>query len=404
MSHQKVTEELARGEHISITNFVDCLLSEADSVGASDIHIDPKIHSVRIRFRIDGMLRDAHHPPISILPEIVSRIKVLSRLRTDEHFASQDGRFRYTTIDSGSIVDMRVSIIPTFHGESVVLRLLRNTLEHQSLDLMGFGSGDIAKITTALQKTSGMILATGPTGSGKTSTLYTLIKMLCSDEISIVTIEDPIEYAMDGVKQIQVQPRTGLTFASGLRSVLRQDPNIIMVGEIRDNETAHIAVNTALTGHLLLSTLHTNNAATTLPRLHDMGIEPFLIASTVSLVIGQRLLRKVCPSCRLELGFKERQDNFLIQKYLDKDSGQALYSRGKGCELCNHSGFLGRFSIHEVLCASESIRSAISRKAPASELHQIACDEGMTTMFQDGISKVLRGVTTIEEVYRVTHE
>ncbi len=298
MIDAKIKAELKRGSDISIITLVDCLLEKANENRASDIHIDPTSKAIRIRMRIDGVLIQTYELPKTIHPELISRVKVLAKLRTDEHQATQDGRFRHVFPKSDSFVDVRVSIAPTYHGENAVLRILSDKAEAFTLYSLGFSPSDQEKILKALKKPNGMILATGPTGSGKTTTLYTLIKLLNSSEVSIITIEDPIEYAVGEIEQIQVNPRTGLTFANGLRSILRQDPNIIMVGEIRDAETANIAVNTALTGHLLLSTLHTNDAATTLPRLLDMGIEGYLVASTVNIAIGQRLVRKICMHCK----------------------------------------------------------------------------------------------------------
>jgi len=399
-----IDQELAQGANLSIINIIDHFIKHASRIHASDIHIDPQEKSVRVRFRIDGVLEDAHPLPKNIHGEIISRIKVLSGLRTDEHQAAQDGRFRSIIADAGS-VDVRVSIVPTYHGENAVLRLLSDNAENFTLETLGFTTTDQQKILNAIKKPSGMILVTGPTGSGKTTTLYTLIKMLNSKEISIVTIEDPIEYAVEDVEQIQVNSRTGLTFANGLRSILRQDPNVIMVGEIRDTETAGIAVNTALTGHLLLSTLHTNDVSTTLPRLLDMKVEPFLVASTVSVAIGQRLVRKICKECKEEKNMNEeerkRLSETLPEGVLKEDN---KFFKGKGCGACNDTGYKGRIVINEVLVADEEIRSAILRKASAAEIKQIAIKNGMTTMFVDGISKALAGFTTIEEILRVTHE
>jgi type IV pilus assembly protein PilB len=401
-------KELSAGANVSIINIIDHLIKYACHIHASDIHIDPQDKGVRIRFRIDGVLEDAQPLPKNIHGEIISRIKVLSGLRTDEHHAAQDGRFRsiisQTENPSGS-VDVRVSIAPTYHGENAVLRLLSDNAENFTLDSLGFTGTDQKKILNAIKKPSGMILVTGPTGSGKTTTLYTLIKMLNSKEISIVTIEDPIEYAVDSVEQIQVNARTGLTFANGLRSILRQDPNVIMVGEIRDMETAGIAVNTALTGHLLLSTLHTNDVSTTLPRLLDMKIEPFLVASTVSIAVGQRLVRKICDKCKEKKVVTEEE----YQRLVDTISDETLlknrdYFHGKGCDACNGSGYKGRIVIAEVLVADEEIRQAILRKASANEIKQIAIKNGMTTMLIDGFKKAVLGLTTIQEVLRVTHE
>lgn len=399
-----VEKELARGAGLSIIGLVDCLIERAHEVRASDIHIDPLADKVRIRFRIDGVLQDVFSFPKNIHAEIISRIKILARLRTDEHNATQDGRLRHE-ISGGKHVDIRVSIVPTYHGENAVLRLLSDKAENFDLNSLGFSASDREKIVSALKKPNGMILATGPTGSGKTTTLYTMIKMLNSPEVSIITIEDPIEYAVSDVEQIQVNPRTGLTFANGLRSILRQDPNIIMVGEIRDSETANIAVNTALTGHLLLSTLHTNDAATTLPRLLDMGIETYLVASTVNIIIGQRLIRKICDGCKEEVpvdaSVKEGLKNIELLNLLDKVKN--LY-RGKGCKKCNNSGYAGRICINEVLVADDEIREAILRKASAGELRKIAIKNGMTTMLEDGFNRAKKGETTIEEVLRVIHE
>src|SRR3989344_3789010 len=296
----KVDEILSRGPaERSIIDLVNALVFEAQTLRASDIHIEPGEKGVVVRLRIDGVLQEKFMLDKTIHSEIISRIKVLSWLRTDEHQTAQDGRFRIV-LENGEPLDVRVSITPTYYGENAVLRLLADKAEEFTLASLGFSQSDEEKLVRAIRRPHGMILSTGPTGSGKTTTLYTLIKMLNRKEVSIVTIEDPIEYAVSGITQIQINPRTGLTFAQGLRSILRQDPNIIMVGEIRDAETAGIAVNTALTGHLLLSTLHTNDAATTLPRLLDMGIDPYLVASTVNVAVGQRLVRKICEECKEE--------------------------------------------------------------------------------------------------------
>jgi len=405
----KVEEELKNGGNISIINLLDQLIEKAHVSRASDIHIDPLVKFVRVRFRVDGVLQDMYTFPKDISNEVFARIKILSKLRTDEHQATQDGRFRYLLPEGSNkqnkFIDFRVSIVPTYHGENAVLRLLTDKNEESNLEDLGFSEGDRKKIEEAIKKTNGMILSTGPTGSGKTTTMYTLIKKLNSPEVSIITIEDPIEYAVDEIEQIQVNPRFGLTFANGLRSILRQDPNIIMVGEIRDAETASIAVNTALTGHLLLSTLHTNDAATTLPRLLDMGIEEYLVASTVSIAIGQRLVRKICKNCKEKTPMTYAMKESLTQTpygtlLLNSDS---VY-KGKGCEECNGSGYRGRISINEVLVADNEIKEAILRRASANEIKKIAIKNGMTTMFEDGLQKVKDGFTTVEEVLRVIHE
>jgi type IV pilus assembly protein PilB len=399
-----IEQELSAGANLSIINIIDEFIKFASEQNASDIHIDPSEKNLRVRFRIDGVLEDICTLPIDIHSEIISRIKILSGLRTDEHNAAQDGRFRSIISDKGS-VDIRVSVVPTYHGENAVLRLLADHSENYTLEMLGFSKEDQAKILNAIKKPTGMILVTGPTGSGKTTTLYTLIKLLNSKEISIVTIEDPIEYAVGDVEQIQVNARTGLTFANGLRSILRQDPDVIMVGEIRDIETANIAVNTALTGHLLLSTLHTNDAATTLPRLLDMKIEPFLVSSTVSIAIGQRLVRKICNNCKTEKTLSNEEYAHLAEMVSENAlQNNRKFFFGKGCETCNGSGYKGRIVIDEVLVADDEIRSAILSKASALDLKQIAIKNGMTTMFVDGIKKAIAGHTTVEEVLRVTHE
>ena len=401
--NQKIKEELANSGNISIVKIIDLLIEYAHKLHSSDIHIDPLEKAVRIRFRIDGVLEDSAPLPKDIHDEMIARIKVMSKLRTDEHNAAQDGRFR--TEVAGKNIDVRVSVVPTYHGENAVLRLLTDHAENFSLEALGFTSKDQEKILHAIKKPTGMILITGPTGSGKTTTLYTLIKMLNNKNVSIVTIEDPIEYAIDGVEQIQVNSHTGLTFANGLRSILRQDPNIIMVGEIRDIETGNIAVNTALTGHLLLSTLHTNDAPTTLPRLLDMKIEPFLVASTVSIAMAQRLVRKICTSCKEKKNITDEEARGLKAMLADSDIViPKEFYKGRGCGECNQSGYKGRVVIAEVLVADDEIRSAILRKASTDEIKKIAIKNGMTTMLKDGIEKAKKGETTLEEVLRVTYE
>jgi type IV pilus assembly protein PilB len=392
-------DELARGTSASVVNLLECLVRKAHEKNASDIHIDPAHEKIRVRLRIDGVLQDICSIPKAIHQEVISRIKVLASLRTDEHQAAQDGRFRHLYPD-GSFVDIRVSIVPTYHGENAVMRLLADHSEDYSLDMLGFSPSDKAKLEQAIKRANGMILSTGPTGSGKTTTLYTLIKMLNSPEVSIITVEDPIEYAVTDIEQIQVNPRTGLSFANGLRSILRQDPDIIMVGEIRDAETANIAVNTALTGHLLLSTLHTNDAATTLPRLTDMGIDPYLVASTMNIAIGQRLVRKICEGCK---------EKTTVGKAAAESLGGSLAAtdvvyKGAGCAACNDTGYKGRVSINEVMTSTPALRDAILRKASSDELRTIAIKDGMTTMQEDGFAKARAGITSVEEVLRVIHE
>lgn len=402
---RSVEEELSRGDDLSIINVVNALIEGAYALRGSDIHVNPGVDSVRVRVRVDGVLQEVCTYPKTMHGEVVSRVKVIAELRTDEHQTPQDGRFRHTLSNGAGFADMRVSIAPTYHGENIVLRLLTDHAEHFTLEMLGFSVSDANKIRAALKKSNGMILSTGPTGSGKTTTLYTLIKMLTSAEVSIVTIEDPIEYSIGNIEQIQVNSRVGLTFASGLRSILRQDPDVIMVGEIRDAETASIAVNTALTGHLLLSTLHTNDAATTLPRLLDMGIDPYLVSTTINIAIGQRLVRRICPACKVSRPLTSIEVESLANIELSRPftEGDNIF-KGKGCEECAHTGYLGRVCVNEVLVANQEVREAILRKASSAEIRHIAIQNGMTTMLEDGFLKVHAGETTIEEVLRVIHE
>lgn len=400
----KIEKELTKTpDDISMIALVDNLVGDAFRSRASDVHIDPSEKEIMIRFRIDGVLHDAYKVPKEVQSEIISRIKVLSGLRTDEHQAAQDGRFR---LKLGTInVDIRVSIAPTYYGENVVMRLLSEQAENFTLESLGYKGANLEKVKRNIKKPYGMILATGPTGSGKTTTLYTILKILNTKEVSIITIEDPVEYAIGGIQQIPINARTGLTFASGLRSILRQDPNIVMVGEIRDEETAGIAVNAALTGHLLLSTLHTNDAPTTLPRLLDMKIEPFLIASIVNIAIGQRLVRKICSDCKTKKQITAEELKSLTAVLSPKvlDDNRTFYY-GAGCKVCDNSGYKGRIGIYEVMEMDDEIRMAIMRNADSSEIKKIALKNGMTTMLEDGFRKAVDGDTTIEEILRVIHE
>ncbi|MDP3954238.1 MAG: GspE/PulE family protein [bacterium] len=405
MTKTKSEKEIKKGAEISVITLVDSLIEDAHQVNASDIHIDAGEKSARVRFRVDGVLQDMFELPLGLMPEIISRIKILTNLRTDEHKVPQDGRFRLV-IEKIGPVDVRVAITPTYHGESAVLRLLSSDQSGQySLESLGFEEHDREKILKAVQNPYGMILVTGPTGSGKTTTLYTILKILNTNDVSIITIEDPIEYAIDNIKQVPVSARTGLTFASGLRSMLRQDPDIIMVGEIRDEDTAGLAVNTALTGHLLLSTLHTNDAATTLPRLLDMKIEPYLASSTVNVAIGQRLVRRICEGCKVQKNITETEYESLVE-VLGKNivgSSKKFY-KGSGCDKCNLTGYRGRLVIDEVMVIDDEIREAILKKGSSSDIKNIAIKNGMTTMIEDGIRKAAKGMTTIQEVLRVIHE
>ncbi len=396
--------ELLGSKDVSIIRLVDSLVENAFGANASDIHIDPDETQVRVRLRIDGVMHDTFTFSKDLHSEIITRIKVLSGLRTDEHQAAQDGRFK-VPLKNHQNIDIRVSIAPTYYGENAVLRILAEQAVAFTLEGLGFSEKDRERVKQAIARPYGMVLCTGPTGSGKTTTLYTIIKMLSTPEISIITIEDPIEYSIPGIEQIQANARAGLTFASGLRSILRQDPNVIMVGEIRDEETAGIAVNAALTGHLLLSTIHTNDSATTLPRLIDMGIEPFLIASTVNIAIAQRLVRKICLNCKEELAITEAELKSLTGALPpDVVGSKPKFYKGKGCEKCNDSGYKGRIGIYEVMVIDDAVREAIMQRIDASEIKKIAMKNGMTTMLEDGFQKALAGITTIEEILRVVYE
>ncbi|PIR88667.1 MAG: type II secretion system protein GspE [Candidatus Harrisonbacteria bacterium CG10_big_fil_rev_8_21_14_0_10_44_23] len=388
----------------SIIRVVDMLIQQAYASRSSDIHMDPEEKVMRIRFRIDGVLHDVYEFPRELNSEIITRIKVLSGLRTDEHFATQDGRLRVKMPDE-SFVDVRISIAPTYFGENCVMRLLTDHSKDFSLESLGFSEINLKKIERAIKKPYGLILATGPTGSGKTTTLYMVLKKLNNPEVSIVTIEDPIEYSLPGVDQIQVNRKTGLLFSTGLRSILRQDPNIVMVGEIRDSETATIAVNAAMTGHLVLSTLHTNDAPTTLPRLLDLGVEPFLIASTLNIAIGQRLVRTICEDCKVKKVLSKDEMDALKDSVPPKLLGDnKVFYRGEGCPRCSDSGFKGRIGIHEIIEITEKIRTLMMQRANADQIRRVAIEEGMVTMLEDGFNKAVAGRTTIEEVLRVFHE
>lgn len=392
---------------ISIIKLVDSIVEYAYNSRASDIHIDPTEDQVNVRFRVDGIMHNIFTLPKEIQEEVISRIKVLSGLRTDEHQTAQDGRFKF--VFGNKSFDVRVSITPTYYKENAVMRLLAEPEHGFSLESLGFSERNMAIVRKNIKKPYGMILVTGPTGSGKTTTLYAILKELNTPAVSIITIEDPIEYSLEGVEQIQTNPRTGLVFATGLRSILRQDPNIIMVGEIRDEETAGIAVNAALTGHLLLSTLHTNDAATTLPRLLDMGIEPFLIASTVNVAISQRLVRLLCQTCKVKKDLTPDEikslEASLPEVYLRGISlANKTFYEGKGCNECDGTGYRGRIAIHEVLEVTESMRRAIMIQVTAATIRDIAILEGMVPIVQDGLAKAEQGVTSIEEVLRVMHE
>lgn len=389
-----------------IISIVDTIFSYAYQNKTSDIHIEPFKEESLIRFRIDGVLHDIVSLPINLHLPIITRLKVLSGLRTDEHQAAQDGKLQRNI--EGVNVDIRLSIVPIITGERVVMRLLSAKSRQYSLPDLGFSEKDLEHVKKAYEKPYGMVLSTGPTGSGKTTSIYAILKLLNKRDINIMTIEDPVEYDIEGVNHIQVNQKTNLTFAEGLRSIVRQDPDTILVGEIRDQETADIAVNSAMTGHLVLSTLHTNDAATAFPRLLDMGVEPFLIGSTVNVVIGQRLVRKIHESCRVS----EDLDVTSLTKYLAKENLKKTFGdkkkitlyKGKGCILDHNTGYSGRIGIFEVLIVDDEIRKAIVGKKDADIIRNIAIKNGMKTMIEDGLDKIKQGLTTFDEVLRVTKE
>ncbi|MDP3941011.1 MAG: GspE/PulE family protein [bacterium] len=405
---QKSFEELMKdfGKYAEppVSKIVDMVIDYAYQDRASDIHIEINETESLARFRIDGMLHDMLRMPKHLHDQVIARIKVLSRLRTDEHLSPQDGKMRMRLEEED--LDLRVSILPIVEGEKVVLRLLASHFRQFSLVDLGMNEKDLTKVQKAISKSFGMVLSTGPTGSGKTTSIYSLIKILNTREKNITTIEDPVEYRIKGINQIQVNVKTNLTFASGLRSILRQDPNVVFVGEIRDNETASIAVNAALTGHLVLSTLHTNDAATTLPRLTDMKIEPFLVASTVNVIIAQRLIRKICEMCKVSLQVHKAEltrsiPDALIVKHFGSADVITVY-QGQGCKVCNKTGYMGRVGVFEVLEVTNTVRKLITEKRDADVIAQAAIAEGMSTMLDDGLNKIAKGVTTLAEVLRVT--
>lgn len=394
---------------LPIVAIVDNLIAYALSLRASDIHFEALEDEVLVRYRVDGILHEIIRMPKEIHAAIVARIKILSGLRVDEHNRPQDGRFRYKL--GQELIDIRVSILPTFYGEKIVMRLLTAAQKPLSLNQLGLMNNNAKMVEEAVRKTYGMLLICGPTGSGKTTTLYSILNILNRQEVNIITVEDPIEYDIRYVNQVQVNPAAGITFAAGLKSILRQDPNIIMVGEIRDSETANIAVQAALTGHLVLSSLHTNDAVTTIPRLIDMNIPPFLVAAVLNVISAQRLVRKVHIDCvesyEPSADIYDAINRQLLDLGLDPKMIKLpkLFYRGRGCQACGGTGFLGRMGIFEVLNVSENIRRLIiSKEFNLDNLKKMARQEGMLMMFEDGLQKVERGLTTIEEVFRVIRE
>jgi len=407
-------------QDLPVIRIVDTLLKHAILQEASDIHIEPDEKEVRVRYRLDGILHDAMTLPKTVMDGIVARIKILSNLKLDEHRLPQDGRFKIEQDDRR--VAFRVSMLPVYAGEKIVMRLLDESSKGLTLEGMGLWGNPLEIIHQAIKKPNGMILVTGPTGSGKTTTLYTIMDILNTPQVNISTVEDPIEYKMFRINQTQVNPAIGLTFSQGLRALLRQDPDIIMVGEIRDEETMEIAIHSAMTGHLVLSTLHTNSAAGTIPRLIDMGAEPFLVASTINVVMAQRLVRKLCPDCRQAYNLdKELTESLQSQVDMDRvleiakknnlldkniienfDWSKVNFYHPAGCSRCRQEGYKGRVGIFEVVEISEKISGMISKRSSSDEIEKEAQNEGMIKMMEDGIIKALQGVTSIEEIFRVT--
>ncbi len=409
---------LKLAEDIPIVRVVDSIMEHAALEGASDIHIEPAEKEVVVRFRIDGVLKAVMTFPKAVAPGIVARIKILSNLRLDEHRLPQDGRFK---IESPKYkFSIRVSILPVYDGEKIVMRLLSESAKPLTLDQLGFQPTPKETVQRNSKKPHGIILVTGPTGSGKTTTLYSMLNMLNTPKVNISTIEDPVEYRLGGINQSQVNPKIGFTFASGLRALLRQDPNIILVGEIRDEETAGIAVQAAMTGHLVFGTLHTNDAATSIPRLIDMNVPPFLIAFTTNLIVAQRLVRKICQNCiasykmpshaleQLRAQIKIDDIWKTLQKQAVVPAGQKIeettFWRGSGCSQCNNEGYKGRIGIYEVLEVTPEISALINKKANADEIKSQGLKDGMVTMIEDGFIKTVKAVTTIEEILRVTKD
>lgn len=381
---------------------LDQIFEDALLLKTSDIHCEPQEKKVVVRFRIDGVLHDAGELPKEYYENIVNRLKVQAKLRIDEHFSTQDGAIRYSSSNYPHPVDLRVSIVPTLDGEKIAIRILSSYVRDLTLSDIGLSKELQEQILKTSKKPFGMILVTGPTGSGKTTTLYSLIKILNTQKINITTIEDPVEYKIQGINQIQVNPQANLTFAKGLRAIARQDPNVVLVGEIRDLETADIAVNAALTGHLLLSTFHANNAATAIPRFIDMGVEPFLVGSTLELVIAQRLVRKICDSCKVSDTYSKTKIDKLgkdVSKYFTAKS--YTFYKGKGCDSCSHTGYRGRVGVFEFLTSSPELQDLISKNPSTKDVTDLVRSQGFTSMFEDGIEKVKNGYTTLEELLRV---
>jgi type IV pilus assembly protein PilB len=401
---EKSIADLERlAEEAPVVKMANMVLIQAIVEGASDIHINPEEKQVRVRFRVDGVLRDSLHLPKNLQEALISRIKILSNLDIAEHRIPQDGQMRLRLKDSREI-DIRVSTLPSAHGENMVLRVLDKSASLLQLENLGFEDDIFSLIKDLLANAYGIMLVTGPTGSGKTTTLYASLNRLNTVEKNLITLEDPIEYRLPMIRQSQVNIKAGMTFAKGLRAILRQDPDIVMVGEIRDSETGNIAIQAALTGHLVLSTLHTNDASGAMTRLEEMGIEPFLISTAVLGIMAQRLVRKICPECKEEYRPKYRIPDEVLENFgLDQDNESLKFYRGKGCKNCKGSGYSGRLCIVEVLPITDEIRPYILKSTSGDVIKKAAVETGMRPLMHDGMIKVLKGITTLEEVMRVTN-
>jgi len=404
----KTAQKPAKGKlkdiakEVPVVKALETILKYASAQNASDIHIELMPEKLMVRIRVDGILRDVISLPTNVQPALVARVKILANLKIDEHRVPQDGRFNFQV--SNITIALRVSIIPSFRGENVVLRLLAESARPMTLEELGMTGRNKEIIEKMIKEPSGMVLSTGPTGCGKTTTLYSISNILNTNEVKICTIEDPVEYEIKRVSQMQINPRIGLTFASGLRALLRHDPDIMMVGEIRDEETAKIATHAALTGHLVLSTLHTNSAASAIPRLIDMGVEPYLVSSTVNVVIAQRLVRAVCKHCAKKVSPTKEVIDLIAKVDPELAKGNFKIWEAKGCPDCDNTGYKGRIGIYEVFQNSDEISKLILKRAPAQEIEQAAKKEGFTSMASDGLKKALKGQTTVEEILRVTKE
>ncbi|GAC1412798.1 MAG: type IV-A pilus assembly ATPase PilB [Candidatus Doudnabacteria bacterium] len=407
VNYKEGIKGLASKQGVSATEILALIFGAAEEYKTSDVHIEPEEAFVKVRFRIDGVLQDILKLPKEYQKAVISRIKILSKLKLNVENIPQDGRLSFSL--EGGAVDVRVSILPSIYGEGIVMRLLSNQAVSLHLDDLGFVGRSYNLIKEELQKTNGMIITTGPTGSGKTTTLYAFLNQLNQPGIKIITLEDPVEYKLEGINQTPIGG--GLTFASGLRSILRQDPDVVMIGEVRDQETAEVSLQAALTGHVVLSTLHTNDAAGAIPRLLNMGVKPFVIAPGLNAIIAQRLVRKLCSECKKE----KMLDPFMLQKVkgildaIPKKSEIVLpkdlkFYNASGCDKCNHSGYKGRIGIYEVIVKSEILEKLILAGAGSGEIKKSMISEGMLTMMQDGLLKALQGITDVEEVFRVTQE